>query len=183
MNMIQAIETERLYLREWIEKDVPALVAMNKDPQVMHYFPSTLTEAETLAMLERIKAGFKNHGFSWFACILKETDECIGFVGLSIPGFQAPFTPCVEIAWRLQASHHGKGYATEAAHAVLKYGFEDLGLQEIVSFAPQANTPSRRVMEKIGMTRNPAEDFVHPKYPEGPCFVLYRITKEQWQNL
>lgn len=181
--MDPVIETERLYLREWTEKDVRALVEMNKDPQVMHYFPSTLTEAETLAMLERIKAGFKNNGFSFFACVLKESDECIGFVGLSIPGLQMPFTPCVEIGWRLQAKHQGKGYATEAARAVLKYGFEDLGLKEIVSFTPEGNTPSRRVMGKIGMTRNPAEDFVHPKYPEGHVFVLYRISKEQWQKL
>lgn len=180
------IETERVYLREWQEKDVSALVGMNQDSQVMRYFPKALTEEETRVMLERIKAGFIKDGMGWYACVLKDTDVCIGLVGLSQVGFEASFTPAVEIGWRLNSKYHGKGYAAEAARAVMQFGFEKLGLKEIVSFTVPENQASRCVMEKLGMVHYFEEDFAHPKLPADHWLskhVLYRITKDQWQNI
>jgi RimJ/RimL family protein N-acetyltransferase len=102
-----------------------------------------------------------------------------GFVGLSVPRFEAHFAPCVEIGWRLAAQHWGHGYATEGARAALAFGFGTLGLEEIVAFTAPRNVRSRRVMEKIGMTYDPADDFDHPLLPEGHPLrrhVLYRIA-------
>lgn len=174
------IETERLILREWKPEDLPFFAAINQDPKVMECLLKPLTEAETAAMIERIQKHFKEHGFGLFACILKETSQCIGFVGLNIPEFTSHFTPCVEIGWRLSSQAWGKGYATEAARAVLQAGFEEFNLQEIVAFTVPANKRSQRVMEKIGMVRDLNGDFDHPKVPEGhplKAHILYRITK------
>lgn len=179
------IETERLRLRQWEEKDLPFFIAMNQDPSVMHFFPKLLTAQESAEFMKRLKKGIDEQGFGFFACALKDTDECIGFVGLSRPSFESHFTPCVEIGWRLRSEHHGKGYATEAARAVLKFGFDKIGLDEIVSFTVPMNTKSRRVMEKIGMTHNPVDDFAHPKLAADHWLckhVLYRISKQQWQE-
>lgn len=154
------IETNRLGLRNWMDTDIPVFVEMNKDPKVMEYFPKVLSEEETMAMLDRIKQHFIDNGFGLFAVELKETNEFIGFVGLSIPKFEADFTPCVEIGWRLAHKHWGKGYAPEAAEACLNYGFDNLGLKEIVSFTSVLNKGSMRVMEKIGMKY--VKEFDHP---------------------
>ena len=177
------IETERLILREWKSEDLAPFTLMNEDPKVMEYFLSPLTEMETVAMVERIREHFTKHGFGLFACTLKETSEFMGFVGLSVPTFETSFTPCVEIGWRLSCSAWGKGYATEAALAVLKFGFEECKLQEILSWTAPANARSRNVMEKIGLTQE--GNFDHPKVPEGHPFkshVLYRMTKKQYES-
>jgi RimJ/RimL family protein N-acetyltransferase len=179
------IESERLRLRQWEDKDLPFFIAMNKDPEVMHFLPKQLTAEESIAVMERLKRDIDENGFGRFACALKDTDECIGFVGLSKPNIEAHFTPCVEICWRLRSEYHGKGYATEAARAVLKFGFEKAGLDEIVSFTTLMHMASRNVMEKIGMTRNPADDFMHPRLAPDHWLskhVLYRISKKQWQE-
>lgn len=146
----------------------------------MRHFPSTLTEAETVALLDRIGAHFQTHGWGLWAAELTATAQCIGFIGLSVPRFQAHFTPCVEIGWRLAAEHWNQGLATEGALAALRYGFDTLGLEEIVSFTVAANLPSRRVMEKIGMRRDPADDFAHPNLPADhplSLHVLYRLRR------
>ncbi len=157
------IETERLRLRQWEEKDLPVFIAMNQDPWVMEFFLKTLTSEESEILMKRLQSHIEEKGFGFFACTLKETDECIGFVGLSTPTFEAYFTPCVEIGWRLHSRYHGKGYATEAARAVLQFGFEMLALEEIVSFTVPMNKKSRNVMEKIGMVHNPEDYFAHTK--------------------
>ncbi|HEY2810815.1 MAG TPA: GNAT family N-acetyltransferase [Rhabdochlamydiaceae bacterium] len=163
---MSSIETERLILREWRLEDLAPFTVINQDPEVMECLLKPLTESETAAMIERIQKHFRQHGFGLFACVVKETSELIGFVGLNIPDFESHFTPCVEIGWRLASHAWGKGYATEAARAILKAGFEEYGFQEIVSFTVPANRRSIRVMEKIGMHRDPKDDFDHPKLPE-----------------
>jgi len=146
----------------------------------MEHFPGALSPEESDALAARIEAHLEQHGFGLWAIEIPNIVPFAGFVGLSAPRLEAPFMPCVEIGWRLAAEHWGRGYATEAARAVLTFGFATLGLSEIVSFTVPGNFRSCRVMEKIGMTRNPADDFDHPALPEGHPLrrhVLYRITR------
>jgi RimJ/RimL family protein N-acetyltransferase len=146
----------------------------------MEFFPNTLNRNESDAMVVRIQDHFARHGFGLWAVEVPGVADFIGFVGLSVPQFEAPFTPCVEIGWRLAFEHWGKGYATEAARAALDFGFQHLSLKEVVSFTVPANRRSRAVMERIGMTRNPLEDFDHPSLPEGHPLrrhVLYRALR------
>ncbi len=174
------VETERLLLREWRAEDFDPFARMCADPRVMEFFPATLTLEETAAAMQRGRAHWERYGFGWWAAELKETGAFIGFIGLAVPAFEAHFTPCVEIGWRLAAEYWGHGLATEGARASLRYGFETLGLAEIVSFTTMRNVRSRRVMEKIGMSHDPADDFDHPRIPEGHPLrrhVLYRIGK------
>jgi RimJ/RimL family protein N-acetyltransferase len=158
--------------------DREPFAAMNADPVVMEFYPSALTRAESDAVAGRIEQHFERHGFGLWAIEIAGGAPFAGYVGLAIPGFEASFTPCVEIGWRLGRDAWGKGYATEGARAVLAHGFGVLGLSEIVSFTVPANVRSRRVMERIGMTRDPAEDFDHPRLPAGHPLrrhVLYRL--------
>lgn len=151
---------------------------MNADPRVMEFFPQPLSREESDAGVDRIEAGFEEHGFGLYAAELIEDGSFIGSIGLAVPEFPAHFMPCVEIAWRLAAAYWGRGLATEGARAVVQHAFSDLGLQELVSFTVPANVRSRRVMEKLGMTRQPADDFDHPGVPEGHPLrrhVLYRL--------
>jgi 3-dehydroquinate dehydratase/shikimate dehydrogenase len=174
------IETDRLIIRSWQISDFEPFARLNADPRVMEYFPSTLTRAESDANVNLMLEKTQQDGFCFWATELKATRQFIGFVGLNIPGFQAPFTPCVEIGWRLAYEHWGKGYAPEGAIACLQYGFEKLGLKEIVAFTTMNNLKSRRVMEKIGMTYDPKDDFDHPKLAENHPLrkhVLYRTRK------
>jgi RimJ/RimL family protein N-acetyltransferase len=175
---LNAIETARLELRRWESRDRDPFARMNGDPRVMEFFPALLTRAESDTMVDRIEAHFRTHGFGLYAMQLRQGQEFIGFAGLSVPAFQARFTPCVEIGWRLAAEHWGHGLATEAARAVLGQAFDSLGLDSLVSFTVPANVRSRRVMEKIGMTHDPDDDFNHPSLPEGHPLrrhVLYRL--------
>jgi RimJ/RimL family protein N-acetyltransferase len=154
---------------------------MNADPRVMEFFPATLSREESDALMDRIEAHLEQHGFSWCVAELRETGEFIGFVGLSVPRFEAAFTPCVEIGWRLAAEFWGRGLATEGARATAKYAFGELGLKELVSFTTVMNVRSRRVMEKLGMSHDPAEDFDHPQLPQGHPqrrHVLYRLGRD-----
>lgn len=183
--MIPELDTDRLRLRAWREEDLAPFARMNADPRVMAFFPSPLTRAESDTLVARIRAHFVRHGFGAWAVELQSSGELIGLVGLSVPTFRAHFTPCVEVAWRLAADHWRKGYATEAAAAALAFGFETAGLDEIVSFTVAANEPSRRVMERLGMTRAPADDFAHPQLPPGHGLaphVLYRLTRADWKK-
>lgn len=174
------LRTQRLLLRRWLPADRPAFAALNADPRVVEFLPKAMTREESDSMADRIEAHFREHGFGLWAVELVGVAPLIGFVGLSVPRFTAAFTPCVEIGWRLAAEHWGRGYATEGARAVLAFGFGPLGLAEILSFTVPANVRSRRVMEKIGMTHSPADDFDHPLLPEGHPLrrhVLYRISR------
>jgi RimJ/RimL family protein N-acetyltransferase len=150
---------------------------LNADARVVEFLPKPLTREESDARADQIEAHFQQHGFGLWAVEIPGVTPFAGFVGLSIPRFEAHFTPCVEIGWRLDADHWNRGYATEGARAALDFGFRWLGLQEIVSFTVPGNLRSRRVMEKIGMIRSPDDDFDHPLLPEGHPLrrhVLYR---------
>lgn len=152
---------------------------MNADPVVMEYFPDRLTREQSDDLIEKIEAGFEANGFGLWALEAQATGEFVGFTGLATPAFDAHFTPAVEVGWRLARSAWGKGYATEAAQAALVFGFEEVGLSEVVSFTSATNMRSRAVMERIEMTHNPDDDFDHPAMPAGHPLsrhVLYRIS-------
>ncbi|MEL7003061.1 MAG: GNAT family N-acetyltransferase [Bacteroidota bacterium] len=160
MNSSYVIKTDRLGLRNWDEQDLDAFSDLNADPTVMRYFPETLTKDQTLAAINRMQKHYENYGFCYFATDVLSTNEFIGFIGLHHQNYEAPFTPCVDIGWRLKKSAWGKGYATEGAKQCLKFGFEKIGLEEIYAIASEINTPSIRVMQKIGMEK--AVEFDHP---------------------
>lgn len=179
------LKTERLILRPWREADLEAFAALNADPRVMEYFPSVKTLQESTQEYNYIKDSIEKLGWGLWAATLIGDDRFIGFIGLNNVGFKSHFTPAVEIGWRLAYDYWNKGYATEGARAVLKYGFEILNLEEIVSFTAVQNQRSRGVMEKIGMTQDVKDDFDHPKLSEGHRLrrhVLYRLGKEQWKR-
>jgi RimJ/RimL family protein N-acetyltransferase len=172
------LRTERLVLRAWRDADLAPFAAMGADPRVMEHLPGVLSREESDAQARRIRAHFEVHGFGrWAVSRLDEPADFIGFVGLMVHTFEAAFTPCIEIGWRLAADHWNRGLATEGARAALSHGFDVLGLREIVSFTVPGNLASRRVMEKIGLAHVAGGDFDHPRLPAGHPLrrhVLYR---------
>lgn len=151
----------------------------------MEFSPALLSREESDAMVDRIETHFVEHGFGLWAAEVRDSGSFIGYIGLAVPRFEAAFTPCVEIGWRLAAQYWGEGLATEGARAVAEHGFHLLELAELVSFTTADNLRSRRVMEKLGMTRDPAEDFDHPSLPEGHPLrrhVLYRLKSPEFTN-
>lgn len=181
------IETDRLVLRDWHDDDVEPFAALNADPVVMEHFPSTLDAQQSAEMVDRHRAVWGERGFGLWAVEVRDTSTFIGFVGLTAPGWEAHFTPAVEVGWRLARHAWGRGYAPEAARAAVRWGFETLALpdDEIVSFTVVANRNSRRVMEKLGMTHDPADDFDHPILPLDSPYsrhVLYRLSRASWQS-
>jgi len=175
MSVPREIRTDRLLLRRWVQSDRAPFAELNADARVMEHFPSVLTRAESDAAVDRIEAHFERHGFGLWAVEVPDRAPFIGFVGLAVPSFDAHFTPCVEVGWRLAVDRWGRGYATEAARAALAIGFGPLALEEIVSMTVPDNHRSRRVMERLGMTRDPADDFVHPSQQDHRRHVLYRL--------
>lgn len=173
----QAIDTERLLLRRWRRRDRKPFAALNADPEVMEHFPSRLTRDQSDAMVDRLEELFKSQGFGLWALEVKQTGEFIGFTGLNQVPFHAHFTPAVEIGWRLARSAWGHGYATEAARAALAFGFDVVGLEEVVSFTATTNVRSQAVMRRIGMSRDPADDFDHPRVDDDRLrrHVLFRL--------
>jgi RimJ/RimL family protein N-acetyltransferase len=168
----------RLLLRRWRDADRAPFAAMNADPRVMAYFPGCLDRGESDRLVDRIEQHLADHGFAPWAIEVPGVAPFVGFVGLSIPRFTAPFMPSVEIGWRLAVEHWGRGYATAAARVALAHGFGPLALSAVVSFTVVANRPSRAVMERLGMHHDPAEDFDHPAMAEGHPLrrhVLYRL--------
>lgn len=165
--------TQRLLLRPWREDDLVPFRAVGADPAVMEFFPSVLSAAESDALARQLMASFAKTGWGMWAVEL--AGAFIGTVGLKVPAVPLPFGPCVEVAWRLDRKHWGRGYATEAARAAMDHGFKEVGLAEIVSFTALPNTKSRAVMERLGMTAD--GEFDHPVLPEGHWLrrhVLYR---------
>jgi RimJ/RimL family protein N-acetyltransferase len=176
------IETDRLLLRRWIEEDREPFFRLNSDASVMEFMPKCLLRVESDLLIDRIEDHFREHSFGLYAMELREEHSFIGFLGLAVPAFTAHFTPCVEIGWRLCADYWGRGLASEGARAVVKHAFEELRLGDLVSFTVPANIRSRRVMERIHMVHNPAEDFEHPNLPDGHPLqrhVLYRLEAGQ----
>ena len=186
MDSGEIVTTERLILRHWHESDRKPFARLNADLRVMEYMPHVLSTQDSDALAERIEVHFRQHGFGLCAVELRRDRSFIGFIGLSIPSFDAPFTPCVEIGWRLAPDCWGQGLATEGAHAIVSYGFETLGLDELVSFTVPANARSLRVMAKLGMTHDPADDFYHPRLPVGHTLcrhLLYRLRRSLWSSV
>lgn len=178
---VPVLNTARLTLRDWRDEDLAPFAALNADPRVMEYFPAPLSRAESDALASRIRAHLRS-GLGLWAVERNDTREFCGYVGLARPSFEAHFTPCTEIGWRLAYAHQGQGFATEAALACIRHAFENSALDEIVSFTATINRPSRRVMEKIGMLRDPREDFDHPRVADGSPLrrhVLYRLPAPQ----
>lgn len=174
------IETERLCLREWQDEDLKPFARMNADPVVMEYLPRVLGEKASKRHMKEFQAHFKKHGFGLYVVEAKETGEFSGFVGLNHVGFDAAFTPAVELAWRLDYEYWGQGYASEAAYGVLEHAFGALDLKEIVSFTVHDNARTTKLMEKIGMEYQDGCDFDYPTLRKGhPLgrFVLYKKQK------
>jgi ribosomal-protein-alanine N-acetyltransferase len=188
------LRTARLVLRRWRDEDRAPFAALNADPEVMRFFPRPLTRAESDAMVDRIEAMFDEHGYGLWAVDAGD-DGFIGFVGLAWQRFPAHFTPALEIGWRLARRAWGHGYATEAAEAARDFAFRPAagpaagpafgpaggaGMDEIVSMTTRTNEASQAVMRRIGMTRDPADDFRHPNLePDHPLVehVLYRLRR------
>jgi RimJ/RimL family protein N-acetyltransferase len=179
------ISGERVLLRPWRDDDRAPFAAMNADPRVMEFFPDRLDRGRSDALIERIRAHFAERGFGLWAVEAPGVAPFIGFAGLAVPRFAARFTPCVEVGWRLAFAHWGRGYATEAARLALADGFGRLALPAVVSFTAAGNRRSRAVMERLGMRRDPAEDFDHPDLPEGHPLrrhVLYRLSHNSYSD-
>jgi RimJ/RimL family protein N-acetyltransferase len=185
MDSVPQLFTDRLILRGWKPEDRGPFALMNRDPLVMEHFPSQLTEEKSNQLADRIAAHLTQSGFGLWAAELRDQPGFIGYVGLAIPRFEAAFTPCVEIGWRLASTHWGRGLATEGAQAVVLHAFQELKLPALVSFTVPGNVRSRRVMEKLGMTYDPSDDFDHPQLPEGHPMrrhVLYRLNPPNAPN-
>jgi RimJ/RimL family protein N-acetyltransferase len=178
--MTTIIQTNRLILRTWKNSDAKTYFDINQDPKVIEFLRGPMPLEQVNEFIRSVnKQQEKNHYTLW-AAELKNTGELIGFIGLNKPDWEAHFTPAVEIGWRLGSQFWGKGYATEGAKACLDFGFNKIGLKEIVSFTVPANLKSIKVMEKIGMTRDLNGDFAHPKLPlDHPLskHVLYKLSK------
>jgi RimJ/RimL family protein N-acetyltransferase len=172
------INTPRLILRPWRESDLAPFAALNADPAVMRFFPSLLTATESEAWVSRAVRHLADHRFGPWAVEAPDVAPFIGAVGLLVVGFEADFTPAVEVTWRLGRLHWGRGFATEAARAAIQDGFDRIGIAEVVAFTALANVPSQRVMERLGMTRS--GEFDHPRLPAGHALrrhVLFRLPR------
>lgn len=185
--MTPVLVTERLVLRGWRDDDKPAYAQLNGDPEVMAHFPSTLTPLQSDEMVDRMVAGWNERGYGLWAVEVRATRSFVGFIGLSSPSWTAPFTPCIEVGWRLARHAWGQGFAPEGARAALRWGFAELDPpgDEFVSFTTVANTKSRRVMEKLGLVHDPGADFDHPLLPDWAerRHVLYRIGRRRFAEL
>ena len=170
----------RVSLRGWREDDLDPFAALNADPAVTEFLAGPRSREASAQMMARLQAGIDERGWGLWAVDLG--GRCIGFTGITTPRFEAHFTPCVEIGWRLARDAWGRGYATEAARLALAYGFGELGLREIVAFTAVANLRSRRVMDKLGMQHRPEDDFDHPNLPGHPLqrHVLYRLSRGEY---
>lgn len=173
------LTTDRLILRQWREDDLEPFAAMNADPEVMRFFPRRLDREASDAMAHRLSLMIDEQGWGLWAVEVAGVAPFIGFIGLAPVPFSAHFTPAVEVGWRLDKAYWGRGYAPEGARAALDHAFTRIGLDEVVSMTIPANRASQRVMQKLGMTRDPADDFDHPALPdwEHRRHVLYRLRR------
>lgn len=174
------LRTERLALRCWRAEDRSAFAAINSDPRVTEFLGGPLSQRRSDLLVDWIERTFRTQGFGFWALELIGGTPFIGMAGLGIPRFDAPFMPAVEVGWRLDPKYWGCGYATEAARAAVAFAFNTLGLDEIVAFTAEGNLRSRKVMERVGMHHDSADDFDHPLIAEGSPLrrhVLYRIRR------
>ena len=179
------IRTERLILRNWEDRDRDLFHRINSDDRVMEFFPFRRNREQADAVMDRMRDEISAHDFGWTAAEIAATATCIGFVGLNAAELE-PLVPAgtIQIGWRLEPEFWGHGYVTEAAEALLAFGFDTLGCDEIISFAVWSNVRSTAVMQRLGMRRDPS-DFDHPgvpdTHPELQRHVLYRLSREDWQ--
>ena len=180
---VAELQTARLVLRHWRDADRPPFARLNADAEVMRWFPSPLTRQQSDDLAARLAAHLDREGWGLWALEERATGRFAGFTGLARPGFDAPFTPAVEIGWRLARDAWGRGFATEAARAAAAYGFCELALDEIVSFTVARNARSRAVMARLGMRHDRAGDFDHPLVRDERLrrHVLYRLTAADWR--
>ena len=182
--MSYIIQTERLGLRNWLEQDKLPFYQMNSDAQVMAHFPAPLSRRQSDESYDTLRAHFEEHGYTYFATDLLETQEFIGFIGLKNQNYDYQYAPFTDIGWRLATSFWGRGYATEGAGACLRFAFGHLQAQQIYSVAAHRNLGSMNVMQKIGMTK--IDEFVHPLMaaadPLQPCHC-YRISRSEYLSL
>ena len=179
------IRTERLVLRRWTDQDRQPFAKLNADPAVMEHMQGTMTRERSDAFIDRIESWWADHGWGLWAVEVADAAPFIGYVGLW-PADYVANRPMVEVGWRLAREHWSHGYATEAAREALRFGFEEVDLGEIVSFTVPQNERSRRVMERIGLVRDPAGDFDHPRvdpvaYPHLVPHVFYRLGRDEWR--
>lgn len=180
------LSATRLRLRPWNETDRLPFAAMHADPIVMQFMPAVLDDDQCRVLVERNLEHWRAHGFGLWSLEVKASQTFVGYAGLLRTSFVAPFTPSVEIAWMLSRDAWGQGYAIEAARAICQRAFDDLGIDELVSFTASENYRSRRVMERLGMNRDEAQDFDHPRLPDGHPLrrhVLYRLTQARWREV
>lgn len=178
------LRTARLVLRRWREEDLAPFARLNGDPETMAYFPAPLTRAESDALVARLERSFEDTGLGMWA-VTGHDGTFVGAVGLLAVGTWLPFGPTVETGWRLHRDHWGKGYATEAAGAALRWGFTEAEIGEIVAFTAAVNERSRAVMARLGMRHDEAGDFLHPRIPEDHRLqphVLYRLPAAEWEG-
>lgn len=171
----------RLGFREWSDNDLDPFYKMNSDPTVMEFFPSVLTRHESDDLMRRIQRRYAEQGFCYYAVDELVSGELIGFIGLTIQSYEAPFTPCVDIGWRLIPKYWGKGYATEGANRCLQIGFENHRINEIYSIASLGNVRSISVMQKVGMSKT--LEFDHPNLSDYVSIrkcAVYKLTKDNW---
>jgi RimJ/RimL family protein N-acetyltransferase len=178
------LATPRLRLRQWQDCDLAPFAALNADPTVMQHMPRCLERSESDTLAGRYRERIAERGWDLWALERRDDGSFVGALGLAVATFPARFTPCVEIAWRLARGQWGQGLATEAAGAVLRFGFQSLALEEVLAFTVPANRRSRALMERLGMRRDPGGDFEHPRLPEGHPLrphVLYRLGRGDWE--
>ncbi len=172
------ISTSRLHLRPWRDGDLPAMAAINADPRVMAFFPSVQTEKQTEEFIGRQQQQQQGRGYCYFAAEQRASGTLIGFIGIAYQDYVAPFTPCVDIGWRLHPDFWGQGYATEGAAACLDFAFTACQLTEVLAVAVRANQPSIKVMQRLGMAYRTS--FQHPAlkaYPALAECVVYGIQR------
>lgn len=181
---MHTLTTARLTLRQWLPGDLEPFAALNADPAVMEFMPALLSREQSAQFIAGAAADLERRGFGIWAVEERAGGSFAGCVGLNVPSFDAPFTPCVEILWRLARHAWGRGFATEAARACLGLGFGTLGLEEVVAFTVPGNTRSRALMERLGMRRDALGDFAHPRLPPAHPLahhVLYRLPRAAWR--
>ena len=183
--MVPELRTDRLILRGWTPEDRAPFAALNADPAVVEYLPGPLGGSASDALVDRIETGWAALGYGLWAIEVLGEERFVGFVGLNRVGFEASFTPAVEVGWRLARDAWGHGYATEGGRAALAFAFETVGVDEVVSFTTVRNTRSRAVMGRLGLRRDPAGDFEHPAVARGDPLrphVLYRLDRAGWSH-
>jgi RimJ/RimL family protein N-acetyltransferase len=184
VSAIPELRTARLLLRPWRDGDIEPLAAMNADAEVMKHFPGPLSAEQSAEQMRNMQAGFAQHGYDFWAAELPGESSFIGFIGVRRVPARFPFAPAVELGWRLARPYWKRGLAQEGARASVDFAFDALALSELLAYTAATNRRSRRLMERLGMARDPREDFLHPAIPAGHRLqphVLYRLAPARWR--